>query len=218
MKNLSTAGIVINTMNLGEADTLVTILTAKHGCITAKARSVRNSKKRFMGGIDLFDCAVFQLKQNQNSKHFNIESINRCEAWPSLRQNLTKYSLASYCLEMTRHFAQEEDEEAKELFDHLFLCLRTMDKNTCLDTAKSLTTFYNLVLLKLSGFNFIENKSFGFLTEEIKLWLSSMLQTKTAILPFQPEIIKKTILTLALYTEGIIEKKLFSKEGLAYIN
>ena len=55
-------------------------------------------------------------------------------------------------------------------------------------------------------------------TEEIKLWLNSMLQTQTAILPFQPEIIKKTILTLALYTEGIIERKLFSKEGLAYIN
>ncbi len=218
MKSLSTPGIVINTMNLGEADALITILTSKYGCLTAKARSVRNSKKRFMGGIDLFDCAVFELKQNKNSKHFNIEAISRSEAWPTLRQNLTKYSLASYCLEMTRHFAQEEDQEAKELFEHLFLCLRTMDKNSCLETAKSLATFYNLTLLKLSGFNYLENNSFNFLAEEIKLWLRNMLQNQTAILPFQPEIIKKTILALALYTESIIERKLFSKEGLAYIN
>lgn len=218
INTLSTPAIVINVLHLGEADALITLLTAKHGSITAKAKNVRSSKKRFMGGIDLFDCGVFELKRSKNLKHYNIESMSRSETWPSLRENLTKFSLASYCLETTRYFAQEEDEESKLLFNHLFLCLRTMDKNTCLDTAKSLVTFYNLTILKESGFNFLENKSFEGLTEEIKTWFKSMIQNQTAILPFRPEMIKNAILSLALYTESIIERKLFSKEALALLN
>ena len=47
-------GIVLRTIKLGEADRIVTILTASHGKIRAVARGVRRTKSRFGSRLEPF--------------------------------------------------------------------------------------------------------------------------------------------------------------------
>lgn len=47
-------GVVLRTIKLGEADRIVTILTASHGKIRAVARGVRRTKSRFGSRLEPF--------------------------------------------------------------------------------------------------------------------------------------------------------------------
>lgn len=54
MNQTVTRGIVLSRTNFGEADRILTVLTAEHGKLRLIAKGVRKSKSRLAGGIELF--------------------------------------------------------------------------------------------------------------------------------------------------------------------
>lgn len=54
MKQLDTQGIVLRRINYGEADRIITFLTADYGKIRVMAKGVRKQKSKLAGGIELF--------------------------------------------------------------------------------------------------------------------------------------------------------------------
>lgn len=54
MKQFVTKGIVLTRTDYGEADRIITFLTPDHGKVKALAKSVRKSKSRLAGGLELF--------------------------------------------------------------------------------------------------------------------------------------------------------------------
>lgn len=54
MKTQTTKGIVLNRINYGEADRILTIITPDYGKIRAIAKGVRKEKSKLAGGIELF--------------------------------------------------------------------------------------------------------------------------------------------------------------------
>ena len=52
--NYSSKGIVISVENFGEADRYIQFFTKDWGMITTLDKSARKSKRRYVGGLDLF--------------------------------------------------------------------------------------------------------------------------------------------------------------------
>src|SRR3954468_11171776 len=54
MQKFKTQGIILNRTEYGEADRILTFLTANHGKVKAIAKGVRKLKSKLAGGIELF--------------------------------------------------------------------------------------------------------------------------------------------------------------------
>ena len=54
MKQIATQAIMLKRMNYGEADRIVTVLTADNGRLSMLAKGVRKSKSKLAGGLELF--------------------------------------------------------------------------------------------------------------------------------------------------------------------
>lgn len=61
MKQFTTSGIVLARTDYGEADRILTFLTADHGKVKAIAKGVRKSKSKLAGGIELFSVSELTL-------------------------------------------------------------------------------------------------------------------------------------------------------------
>jgi DNA repair protein RecO (recombination protein O) len=59
MKQLTTVGIILNRIDYGEADRILTLLTPDYGKLRLMAKGVRRIKSKMAGGIELF--SVSQL-------------------------------------------------------------------------------------------------------------------------------------------------------------
>jgi len=54
MNSLNANGIILHRINFGEADRILTVLTAEHGKLRLMAKGVRKEKSKLAGGIELF--------------------------------------------------------------------------------------------------------------------------------------------------------------------
>ncbi|MFN8392198.1 MAG: DNA repair protein RecO [Bdellovibrionota bacterium] len=211
LKCCRTHGIVIKTVKLREADLFLTVLTADHGRLTVLARNIRNSRKRFMGGIDLFDCGSFDLGLPQKAHGpYTLQNLDSRESWPALRNNLQKYSLASFCLEVTLHFAPEDDIDAASLFPPLYRTLRSINSADSAEKATLFALYYNLFLLSISGYNVVEDGARLNRLPELKHWLSEMLRNELPIMPFERPLLKQGLQLVALFTQEIIGRQIQS--------
>ena len=61
MRRYVTQGIVLSRTDYGEADRILTFLTAERGKIKALAKGVRKSKSKLAGGIELFSVSDLTL-------------------------------------------------------------------------------------------------------------------------------------------------------------
>ncbi len=66
MKTLITEGIVLNRINYGEADRILTILTRDSGKLRLMAKGVRRVKSKLAGGIELFSVSELSYISGRN--------------------------------------------------------------------------------------------------------------------------------------------------------
>lgn len=80
MKYFKTLGIILARTNYGEADRILTFLTPDRGKVRALAKSVRKSKSKLAGGIELFSIShlsfvmgkgeIYTLTGSRLAKHY----------------------------------------------------------------------------------------------------------------------------------------------------
>ena len=145
MELLQQRAIVLRTTPLKEADLIVSLLGEQTGRISALARSARRSKKRFMGGIDAFDCGRFQLSTpKSNSSLYSLNSIEARQSWSELRKNLDALCLGGLCLELTETLTAEGDETGGALFALLFHSLKALAFQNDRSSRLSVSAYYML--------------------------------------------------------------------------
>ena len=54
MKTVASSAIILKRINYGEADRILTLLTHKHGKVSAIAKGIRRQKSKLAGGLELF--------------------------------------------------------------------------------------------------------------------------------------------------------------------
>lgn len=110
-----TAAIVLRAVDFGEADRVVTFLTATRGKLAAFARGARKSGKRFVGGLGSLVELQIALRPSRGG---NLEKLVRSEAIRShaaLGSDLPKMAIASYATSLVDLSLQ--DEQGSELYD-----------------------------------------------------------------------------------------------------
>lgn len=147
-------GIVLVKYPVRESDLILSLLTAEQGKLSAVGKGARNSKRRFMGGVDLFDCGRFEFQplKGNGSLHLLCGFEDR-EVWLGLRKNLSCFALAAFCLELTELFAAEGDLQGAKLFNPLQQLLRELNTTSHPTAQFAAALRYALIVLTLSGYD-----------------------------------------------------------------
>jgi len=207
--------IVLKKMDGRGSDQILSLLTKESGKITAVARGAKRSKKRFFGGIDLFNCGIFEFAptkgNNKGGSDIRVISGLRSRTnWDELRENLASFLLASSVVETVQIFARADDPEGAKLFSLVYLSLNNLS-HPGNDTIKfAAAIYYYLNLLEQSGFSLLAEAEH--LPDVEVRWFKEMLERKTAFVPESPDLIRDALLILTERIQDIAEYPINSFE------
>ena len=117
-------GIVLRTMRLGEADRIVTILTAEHGKVRAVAKGVRRTKSRMGGRVEPLSHVAMLCWRGRE-----LDVVNQAESldtFRAIREDMARLAPATIILEIADQVA-EQHAPAGELFTMVLGALRSLE-------------------------------------------------------------------------------------------
>ncbi len=195
-------GIVLRRSEGRGSDLILKILTKDSGKIAVVARGARNSKKRFSGGLDVFDNGVFSIIEARSAGGLAVLSqIERGEIWLNLREQLLCFTLSSLALETADIFAREGDSHGSDLFKPLYLCLKNLNQVESDSKRYVCLIFFLVQLLRISGYDLLSEVS-----DENSIearWFREMLERKVAFVPESKELIRDGLILLVETVQGI---------------
>jgi DNA repair protein RecO (recombination protein O) len=117
-------GIVLRTMRLGEADRIVTILTAEHGKVRAVAKGVRRTKSRMGGRVEPLSHVAMLCWRGRE-----LDIVNQAESldtFRAIREDMSRLAPATTILEIADQVA-EQHAPAGDLFSIVLGALRSLE-------------------------------------------------------------------------------------------
>ena len=97
--------LVLRQVDYGEADRIVSLLSAERGRIETRVPGVRKSRKRF-GGLDLYVLAEFEFQQRRGRS--GLKSAQILNSWLGVRESIERLALAAYAAELLVQAVPEE--------------------------------------------------------------------------------------------------------------
>lgn len=100
-----TEGVVLKSIEYGDADKIVTIYTKKYGKIQAIAKGVRKTKSKFGSSLEILTYAIFLFYKGKN-----IDIISQTEILESFftaSKEIVKFAFASNCAEVVNKISGE---------------------------------------------------------------------------------------------------------------
>ena len=147
MAVVKTKGIIIKRINLGEADKILTILTADRGKIRAIAKGMRRTQAKLGGFLELFRYNEYLLAEGRNLDV--ITGASTIESFRQISLNLRKIGLAYYVAEIIDRLV-EETQEANQIFELVYSVFREINSTKLpLDFIRS---FFEFNMLSALGF------------------------------------------------------------------
>ncbi len=121
------SAVVLRTVDYGEADRVVTLLSRERGKLVAFARGARASKRRFGGGLEPFTLLSAELAERGGGDAMaRLESVNVERSFHQIRADLARIGCAAYASELARELVREHEPHAA-LFDLLVGYLGRLD-------------------------------------------------------------------------------------------
>jgi len=102
-----TESIILGTMNLGEADKLVTFFSLDRGRLSGVAKNARKSFRRFGAGLEPFTHCRLHLYEREHQDLLRIESSEIITQHFTLSCELDRTAVGSLMLELVRELAPE---------------------------------------------------------------------------------------------------------------
>ncbi|MGN1345146.1 MAG: DNA repair protein RecO [Eubacteriales bacterium] len=119
-EDIEVDGLVIQAVTTGEADKVITLLTAKYGRITITGKGIGSMRNRHAASAQLFSYSTFLLHRRGN--YWYIRDTYFIECFMNIRYDVEKLALANYVCDVARDFALENVEDP----DLLSLTLNTL--------------------------------------------------------------------------------------------
>ncbi len=147
MLKITVPGLVIREQSIGEADKLITVLTAKHGLVRAFSRGAKKTKSKKLAATSLLSYSDFTFSKTRDA--FSVEEALVKEVFFELRNDVQKMALAQYFCELAYEFCEEEfeSEEILRLFLNALWLLKEGKK-----TPSFIKAVTELRLMSLSGY------------------------------------------------------------------
>jgi len=101
MSSQSSKAIVLSMGEFGEADRYVQFLTQKWGVISTLAKAARKSKRRYVGGLDLFCHDEIFVRGDPKEKPYLIE-LTVLNSFPGIRESLDRVLVAGRLVQWIR--------------------------------------------------------------------------------------------------------------------
>jgi DNA repair protein RecO (recombination protein O) len=140
--------LVLRSVDYGEADRIVTLLTRRHGKLGALARSARRSKRRFAGALEGFALLDAELALGSGDLA-RFQSARVTRAFPRLLGDLERLTVAGALLRLTRDLVPERMPD-EALFDALVNMFEALDRADVPPAA--LHVAFEIRLLAMTGF------------------------------------------------------------------
>ena len=112
MASLACEAILLRSVEFGESDLVVHLLTADSGRFTAIAKSARKSRRRFPGTLDLCNRLAIEGRIRARGGMGFLERARLVDAHLGLRSDPARYALASFLVELLDRLAPEGAERA----------------------------------------------------------------------------------------------------------
>ena len=114
-----TQALVLRTVEFGEADLIVHLLTPGRGRVTAMAKHARRSVRRFPGCLDLFNHLEVRIHPRRRGGMPLLDRARLLSPFLPLRDDPVRYALACYVAELLGRLAPEEGAgpEMRGIFD-----------------------------------------------------------------------------------------------------
>jgi len=94
--------IIMQIIEFGESDLLVTSFTSDKGQLKGIAKAARKSRKRFANCLDLFCLVNLEYEPRRHGDLYFLHSCTLINAFPQIRSDFYSLALASYMIELTR--------------------------------------------------------------------------------------------------------------------
>ena len=121
-------GIVLRTQKLGEADRIITVLTAFHGLVRAVAKGVRRTQSKFGATLEPFMVADVQFVHGR-SLDIITQAAGRSSYGAMIAADYEKYTAASTMAETAERLTDTQDESDRRQFDLLHGALSALARS-----------------------------------------------------------------------------------------
>ena len=124
---LTIRGLVLRVSDYNDTDAMITLLTQKHGRLSAKARGLRRKNSPLTAPCQLLAFGEFTLFEYRGA--YTIHEASGIELFHDLRKDLTKLSLGTYFAQVAELLSQEDmpNPELQALTLNCLYALNTMD-------------------------------------------------------------------------------------------
>lgn len=144
-----TEGIVLRSMNLGEADRVLTVLTPRLGKLRVIAKGVRRTRSRIGGALEPFSDVQLVLAVGRTFDVVTSSSLE--DPHLGLRNDLHSTAAAWYVVELADRFC-EGAADSHEAFRLLAQALSALDAPPAEVTREVVARWFELALLDAMGF------------------------------------------------------------------
>ena len=107
MRTLRTEALILRSVDFGESDRIVHLLTPRTGRLTAIAKGAKRSVRRFGGTLDFFNQLQVQLVLRRNAQMARLEQTRLLGTFDPLRTRPRSFALGCYLLELLDRLSPE---------------------------------------------------------------------------------------------------------------
>jgi DNA repair protein RecO (recombination protein O) len=100
-------GLVLREVSVGEADRILTILSAESGRFSASARGARRQNSRLVSSTEILSLCDFSLFGRTG--RYTVDSAERIESFTAVKNDLVRLTCAAHIAELTLDSVREGD-------------------------------------------------------------------------------------------------------------
>ncbi len=126
MQHLKLEGVVLRVVDYGDADRVVSLLTAERGKVSAFARGARASRRRFGGALEPFTLLALEARERGGSDLLALDAVQVLRGFGGIRADLARIACAGYACELARELVRDA-EPHPELLEILVRYLGRLD-------------------------------------------------------------------------------------------
>jgi DNA repair protein RecO (recombination protein O) len=142
-------GLLLRSVDYGESDRVLTLLTRESGKLSVLAKGARRSKKRFAGALEPFSLLRVEIAASRGGLA-RLESATIAQAFPKLLRDLPRMTTAGAMLQLVRELTPDAVADP-ESFEDVVQLLAALDAAEL--SERALSVCFQLQQLSRAGFS-----------------------------------------------------------------